>query len=142
MSDFIIELIEDGPIKTLEVGIQGPPGTTPGIYAVAGETIGKDQIIRSDPSGKVFLADSSTDIGDILGVSQNNVIADQVLQYTTIGSIPFAPAVPPKIYYLGSGGNFTESVTVDGLFKIMGVCHTPGFITLQPNPTIRRHQWL
>lgn len=143
MDNFQIVILDEHPITLIETEAQGPPGSIPRLTAAAGESLLPYQIIRSDVSGTVFLADSSHDVGDILGTTISPALVGELVSYVTYGlNIPLAGAVPGARYYLGHNGQFTEIVPDDGLLVLVGLCINQDFILLQPpTPVIRRRAW-
>jgi hypothetical protein len=140
MADIILD---NSQPYIIETGVQGPPGPPGGsaLMPVAVDVVA-GTILRSDPSGMLHVADSSVDIGDIVGVAATDMTAGNLVTILSVGPVAVAGALPPNIYYLGSAGGFTDVPPTSGIFRIMGVCYEPGMIMLVPHPTIRRHVWL
>ena len=133
MTEYIVEIIDDD-----EITIPFPEVVAD---VVAGEDIPISKIVRSDPTGLIFMADNLTDIGDIIGVTTEGVLASETTRFTAVGRIPVLGSEAGKNYFLGLAGEFTDIPPEDGILKFMGSCYEDGYITLLPGPTIRRRTW-
>jgi hypothetical protein len=138
-----VVILDEPPVTIIETEAQGPPGAVVRLSAVAGEDLPAHRLIRSDVAGKVFLADFSEDVGEIVGTTVTSALVEESVLYVASGiEIPFPGALPGARYYLGENGQFTTNIPADGLLLWAGLCVRSDFILLQPaTPVIRRRLW-
>lgn len=116
--------------EIIEIGKQGPPGP-PGVAGLPGGSIltyyaaidlSGNKVIALNNVSKAVYADNTTKYSNILGISINAALTDDIVNIQTGGELvePSWNWTPELPIYLGSLGNLTQIPPVSGAAVVVG----------------------
>lgn len=138
MNEFAINLIE----KKYSVDMQGVTFLSESAKnsIVTGEVVNGNKVLYIK-DGKAYLASNNNEdcFNKVIGVSQNAVGADEIVNFKITGTLNgFGSLIQNKIYYLGTNGDLTDTMPINGIVQVIGIAKTNEELFIDLSTPIKR----